>query len=147
MTIKFSRHIYQDPIIRTLELVGYECFINHTCVRSKDQFCAQICTRFYARLINECHWLLLLLRVFALPVPWKTSCVVPVQKSVHPKEPGHFCPVVLTSPLSSLSLPVYPWFIAVVYYALPVVLVKLSVNATASVMLTLKTQYRCFKKS
>ena len=55
MTIKFSRRIYQDPIIRTLELVRYECFINHTWVLSCDQFCAQICTLFQARLINEGH--------------------------------------------------------------------------------------------
>ena len=55
MTIEFSRRIYQDLIIRKLELVGYECFINHTCVLSCDQFCAQICTCFHARLINEGH--------------------------------------------------------------------------------------------
>ena len=55
MTIEFSRRIYQDLIIRTLRLVRYECFINHTCVLSYDQFCAQICARFHARLINEGH--------------------------------------------------------------------------------------------
>ena len=31
MTIEFSRRIYQDLIICTLELVRYERFINHTC--------------------------------------------------------------------------------------------------------------------
>uniref|UniRef100_A0A3B4XQX1 Putative nuclease HARBI1 n=1 Tax=Seriola lalandi dorsalis TaxID=1841481 RepID=A0A3B4XQX1_SERLL len=30
------------PIIRTLGLVRYECFMNHTCILSYDQFCAQI---------------------------------------------------------------------------------------------------------
>ena len=34
MTIEFSCHIYQDPLIRTLGLVRYECFRNHTCVLS-----------------------------------------------------------------------------------------------------------------
>lgn len=34
ITIDFRRGIYQDPIIRTLGLVRYERFINHTCVLS-----------------------------------------------------------------------------------------------------------------
>ena len=45
---------------------------------------------------GTCRHGLTLERVFVL---WKTSCVVPVPKSVHPKEPGHFHPVALTSHL------------------------------------------------
>lgn len=55
MTIKSSRGIYQDPIVCTLELIRYECFVNHIVVLSYDEFCAQNCTCFHARLINEGH--------------------------------------------------------------------------------------------
>ena len=34
-----------------------------------------------------------------VPVLWKTSCVVPVPKTTHPKEPNHYRPVALTSHL------------------------------------------------
>ena len=34
-----------------------------------------------------------------VPVLWKTSCVVPVPKITHPKEPNHYRPVALTSHL------------------------------------------------
>lgn len=34
-----------------------------------------------------------------VPVLWKTSCVVPVPKNAHPREPNHFRPVALTSHL------------------------------------------------
>lgn len=34
-----------------------------------------------------------------VPVLWKTSCVVPVPKTAHPREPNHFRPVALTSHL------------------------------------------------
>ena len=34
-----------------------------------------------------------------VPVLWKTSCVVPVPKTAHPKEPNHYRPVALTSHL------------------------------------------------
>ena len=31
-----------------------------------------------------------------VPILWKTSCVVPVPKTAHPREPNHFRPVALT---------------------------------------------------
>ena len=34
-----------------------------------------------------------------VPALWKTSCVVPVPKTSHPREPNHFRPVALTSHL------------------------------------------------
>ncbi|KAF7649193.1 hypothetical protein LDENG_00145500, partial [Lucifuga dentata] len=34
-----------------------------------------------------------------VPVLWKTSCVVPMPKTAHPREPNHFRPVALTSHL------------------------------------------------
>lgn len=36
-------------------LAAWECFMNHMWICSKDDFCDQICTCFYIRLINEAH--------------------------------------------------------------------------------------------
>ena len=45
------------------------------------------------------HIFNLSLRLEKVPVLWKTSCVVPVPKTAHAKEPSHFRPVALTSHL------------------------------------------------
>ena len=92
MTIEFSRRIYQDPIIRTLRLVRYECFINHTCVLSYDQFCAQICARFHARLINEGHYV------------WRVSEVNIIRASVTTGDPYHTQLVFINFKLLNLKL-------------------------------------------
>ncbi|KAI3374264.1 hypothetical protein L3Q82_006111 [Scortum barcoo] len=53
-----------------------------------DQLCQVVCYIFNLNLSLE-----------RVPVLWKTSCVVPVPKTSHPKEPNHFRPVALTSHL------------------------------------------------
>ncbi|KAI3374145.1 hypothetical protein L3Q82_006004 [Scortum barcoo] len=53
-----------------------------------DQLCQVVCYIFNLSLSLE-----------RVPVLWKTSCVVPVPKTSHPKEPNHFRPVALTSHL------------------------------------------------
>ena len=45
------------------------------------------------------HIFNLSLSLVRVPVLWKTSCVVPVPKTAHPKEPNHYRPVALTSHL------------------------------------------------
>ena len=61
-----------------------------------------------SRLLRDCADQLcqVLLHIFNLslslervPVLWKTSCVIPVPKTAHPREPNHFRPVALTSHL------------------------------------------------
>ncbi|KAK0154710.1 RNA-directed DNA polymerase from mobile element jockey [Merluccius polli] len=60
------------------------------------------------RLLKDCadqlcgvfrHLFNLSLSLEKVPALWKTSCVVPVSKTPHPKEPNHFRPVALTSHL------------------------------------------------
>ena len=41
-------------------------------------------------------WWFCSLSLERVPVLWKTSCVVPVPKTAHPREPNHFRPVALT---------------------------------------------------
>ena len=53
-----------------------------------DQLCQVVCYIFD-----------LSLRMERVPAMWKTSCVVPVPKTLCPKEPNHFRPVALTSHL------------------------------------------------
>ena len=59
-----------------------------------------------SRVLRECadqlsevtlHMFNLSLSLERVPVLWKTSCVVPVPKTAHPREPGHYRPVALTS--------------------------------------------------
>ncbi|KAF7644468.1 hypothetical protein LDENG_00221520 [Lucifuga dentata] len=59
-----------------------------------------------SRLLRDCadqlyqvvlHIFNLSLSLARVPVLWKTSCVVPVLKTAHPREPNHFRPVGLTS--------------------------------------------------
>lgn len=61
-----------------------------------------------SRLLRECADQLcevvlslfnLSLRLEKVPVLWRTSCLVPVPKVSHPKEPNHYRPVALTSHL------------------------------------------------
>lgn len=61
MTTVFSRHIYQHPLIRTLELARYARFISsHT---DSGVGCSRICSRFYAHLISLLHWSVLRLNI------------------------------------------------------------------------------------
>lgn len=53
MLIVFSRHIYQQLLIRTLELARSTCFMNHVQTLAWDDFHTWICAGFYACLINE----------------------------------------------------------------------------------------------
>lgn len=43
------------------------------------------------------HAFNLSLQLGRVPVLWKTSCLIPVPKKKHPREPGDFRPVALTS--------------------------------------------------
>lgn len=61
-----------------------------------------------SRLLKDCadqlcqvlqHIFNLSLSLERVPALWKTSCVVPVPKTSHPREPNHFRPVALTSHL------------------------------------------------
>ena len=61
-----------------------------------------------SRLLRDCadqlcgvilHIFNLSLSLQKVPALWKTSCVVPVPKTAHPREPNHFRPVALTSHL------------------------------------------------
>lgn len=56
MTVGFSRCIYQDPLIRMLRLAAFEIFMNHTCIFLSHESCSQLCAGFYARSINEGHY-------------------------------------------------------------------------------------------